>query len=124
MPIFSSVLLLTLSVALVSFNLPKKAYVPPGTVRINDTLYFDSGEITNLDWREYEYWTLRDCGRSSAEYQKTLPDTLVWQDEQLYGNPVIEYYYRHPAYSNYPVVGVTYDQVVEYCKWRTDRVMQ
>jgi gliding motility-associated lipoprotein GldJ len=31
-------------------------------------------------------------------------------------------YLRHPAYANYPVVGVNWVQAVEFSKWRTDRV--
>src|SRR5690606_26902171 len=30
----------------------------------------------------------------------------------------------HPAYREYPVVGISYDQAVAYCKWRTDRVFE
>jgi sulfatase modifying factor 1 len=35
---------------------------------------------------------------------------------------MVEYYFRHPAYRNYPVVGVTWSQANDYCTWRTDRV--
>lgn len=31
-------------------------------------------------------------------------------------------YLRHPAYADYPVVGVSWIQAVEFSKWRTDRV--
>jgi gliding motility-associated lipoprotein GldJ len=31
-------------------------------------------------------------------------------------------YLRHPAYANYPVVGVNWIQAVEFSKWRTERV--
>ena len=33
-----------------------------------------------------------------------------------------ENYLRHPAYGEYPVVGVSWIQAVEYANWRTDRV--
>jgi gliding motility-associated lipoprotein GldJ len=32
------------------------------------------------------------------------------------------YYFRHPAYAEYPVVGVNWLQATDFCQWRTDRV--
>jgi gliding motility-associated lipoprotein GldJ len=32
------------------------------------------------------------------------------------------HYLRHPAYANYPVVGVNWIQATEFCEWRTNRV--
>ncbi len=53
---------------------------------------------------------------------KALPDTLVWRDELDYNEPYINNYLRHPAFNNYPVVGVSWEQANDFCKWRTDRV--
>jgi len=39
-----------------------------------------------------------------------------------YNEPYVEYYFRHPAYSNYPIVGVNWLQADNFCAWRTDRV--
>ena len=35
-----------------------------------------------------------------------------------------ENYLRHPGYGEYPVVGVSWIQAVEYANWRTDRVAE
>ena len=35
---------------------------------------------------------------------------------------MVTQYFRHPAYQDYPVVGVSWQQAVDYCDWRTDRV--
>ena len=35
---------------------------------------------------------------------------------------MVNNYLRHPAYADYPVVGVSWVQTTEFCKWRTDRV--
>jgi gliding motility-associated lipoprotein GldK len=49
------------------------------------------------------------------------PDTLVWVRDFTYGfnEPLTETYFWHPAYDNYPVVGVTYGQCQAFCAWRT-----
>jgi len=91
---------------------------PPGTLKINDTLFIDETEVTNISWREYLYY-LSDVEKDEDRYQKALPDTLVWRSLLRYCEPVVEYYFRHPAFNSYPAVGISYEQVIEFCKWRT-----
>jgi formylglycine-generating enzyme len=87
------------------------------------SFYMDETEITNTDYREYMYWTDRVFGATYPEvWRRTLPDTLVWREELTFNEPLVETYLRHPAYDDYPVVGVNWNQAVDYCKWRTDRV--
>ena len=42
--------------------------------------------------------------------------------ELAYNEPLVEYYFRHPSYNYYPVVGVTWKQANDFCLWRTDGV--
>lgn len=87
------------------------------------SFYMDQTEVSNLHYLEYLYWLGRVFGTNYPEIQhNATPDTLVWRDELAYNEPYVEYYLRHPAYRDYPVVGVSWVQAVEYCKWRTDRV--
>lgn len=87
------------------------------------SFYMDETEVKNIDYREYLYWTNRVFGADYPEvYKKALPDTLVWRERLAYNEPYVEYYLRHPAYSDYPVVGVNWLQATDYAAWRTDRV--
>ena len=96
-------------------NVPRKVTV--------SSFYMDETEVANLHYREYLYWLSRTFGTDFPEvYKRALPDTMVWRDELAYNEPYVEYYFRHPAYNYYPVVGVNWVQATEYCKWRSDRV--
>ncbi|HPF67851.1 MAG: SUMF1/EgtB/PvdO family nonheme iron enzyme [Flavobacteriales bacterium] len=94
----------------------------PRTVTVS-SFYMDEVEVTNFYWLEYLYWLDRVFGADYPEiYKKALPDTLVWRSKLAYNEPYLEYYLRHPAYRDYPVVGINWLQANDYCAWRTDRV--
>lgn len=86
------------------------------------SFYMDETEVKNVDYREYLHWIRRVFIDYPEVYRKALPDTLVWRSPLAYNEPYVEYYFRHPAYNNYPVVGVNWLQANDYCSWRTDRV--
>lgn len=87
------------------------------------SFYMDETEVRNLDYVEYLYWTKRVFGETYPEvYIDALPDTLVWRDPLAYNEPFVDNYLRHPAYRDYPVVGVSWIQASNYASWRTDRV--
>ena len=87
------------------------------------SFYMDETEVKNIDYREYLYWVNRVFGADYPEvYKKALPDTLVWRSRLAFNEPYVEYYLRHPAYADYPVVGVSWLQATDYAAWRTDRV--
>ena len=95
---------------------------PPRRVTVS-SFYMDETEVTNLSWLEYLYWLKRIYGDSYPEIvNRALPDTLVWRDKMEYNEPYVEYYLRHPAFRDYPVVGVNWLQSSNYCAWRSDRV--
>ncbi len=96
-------------------NVPRRVTV--------SSFYMDETEVRNLDYLEYLYWTRRVYGTDYPEvYRKALPDSLVWRDRLAFNEPLVELYLRHPAYRNYPVVGINWKQANNYCAWRTDRV--
>ena len=95
-------------------NIPRRVTV--------SSFYMDESEVANVDYREYLYWLSRVYVSFPEVHQKALPDTLVWRDPLAYNEPYVEYYFRHPSYNDYPVVGVTWLQANDFCAWRSDRV--
>lgn len=96
-------------------NIPRRVTV--------SSFYMDETEVTNHNWLEYLYWLDRVYSADYPEiYHKALPDTLVWRSKLAYNEPYVDYYLRHPAYNDYPVVGVNWLQANDFCAWRSDRV--
>ncbi|WP_100843276.1 gliding motility lipoprotein GldJ [Flavobacterium sp. 5] len=90
------------------------------------SFYMDETEVTNLMYLEYLEWLKKVYPPTEENYKNIYegasPDTLVWRNRLGYNETMTNNYLRHPAYANYPVVGVNWVQAVEFSKWRTDRV--
>jgi gliding motility-associated lipoprotein GldJ len=99
-------------------NTPNKQHVM--------SFYIDETEVTNLMYMEYLDWLEIVFPTNEARYRQiyegALPDTLVWRNQLGYVEELTTNYLRHPAYAEYPVVGVNWLQAVQYAEWRTDRV--
>lgn len=83
-----------------------------------DYLWFANTEVTNANYREF---LTRQQGKlDKKEFVKLLPDTTAWK--KILGNsePYINYYFRHPAYNQYPVVCVSKKQAEAFCVFLTD----
>ena len=86
------------------------------------SFYMDQYEVSNADWKAYMHW-LGLVFRSHPEVvENATPDTMVWARALSHNDRMINNYLRHPAYNNYPVVGITWEQAETFCLWRTDRV--
>ena len=67
----------------------------------------------------------KEAGRN-FKYDTILeiyPDTTVWIKDfnYSYNDPMHQDYFRHQAYGDYPVVGVTWDKAKAFCNWRTKK---
>ncbi|MFT6826174.1 MAG: gliding motility-associated lipoprotein GldJ, partial [Patiriisocius sp.] len=90
------------------------------------SFYMDETEVTNFMYLQYLEWIKEVFPPENENYRKiyegALPDTLVWRNRLGYTEVMTNNYLRHPAYAEYPVVGVSWLQAVEFSNWRTDRV--
>lgn len=92
---------------------------PPGT-RYEKTLghYVDTDVLTMMDWQEFVHYTLQRQGEHAAA--GCQPDTAVIKAH--YGRNV--YASRAAGDRKLPVVGVTPEQIADYCAFRTEAVRQ
>ena len=106
------------------------------------SFYMDETEIENNEYRQFfknvmaeneyafiestivflkEYYNKEDI-LSNDDYVKLItPDTLVWMRDFTfaYNEPLTENYWWHPAFDNYPVVGVNWYAAQAFCYWRS-----
>lgn len=90
------------------------------------SFYMDETEVTNVMYLEYLDYLKAVYPPENENYKNiyygALPDTLVWRNRLGYNEVMTNNYLRHPAYAEYPVVGVNWVQAVQFAEWRTDRV--
>ncbi|MFM7729887.1 MAG: SUMF1/EgtB/PvdO family nonheme iron enzyme [Flavobacteriales bacterium] len=82
---------------------------------------YELGAPNSLDQLHSIRW---HSDRSQFIIEETIniyPDTLCWVHDYTYGfnEPLTESYFWHPAYDDYPVVGITWGQSLAFCAWRT-----
>lgn len=96
-------------------NQSKTMEVPP--------FFMDECEVTNLNYREYTHWMRAIYQENYPNMvEAAMPDEDVWREELEYNENLRNYYFKSPGFDDYPVVGVTWEQAVDYAAWRTDRV--
>ncbi len=90
------------------------------------SFYMDETEVTNVMYLEYLDYLKSvyppENPMYANIYKGALPDTLVWRNRLGFNETMTNNYLRHPAYAEYPVVGVNWVQATQFAEWRTDRV--
>lgn len=128
-------------------------YAPGGLFVTPLQLFFDETEIANIHWLEFLSYIKRDSSAAfyqsmlpDSSVIKLNKSDHYRYDVFLYGRrggkgldysvvggdtvyrqvsvPVDSIYFRHPEYLFYPVVGVSYEQAVAYCQWRSKVVTE
>lgn len=81
-------------------------------------------DFFDIDYREAARKANRSQSRANFVKKYTVnvyPDTLTWIHDfsYTYNEPMTLSYFWHPAYDDYPVVGVTWKQARAFCNWRS-----
>ena len=103
-----------------------------------DEMYYEGDMMINnkreLDVSQYNYtyqWVdWQRAAHSKNVVRSTLindeevsiyPDTLAWIRDYTYSynEPYTRNYFSHPAFDDYPVVGINWKQAKAFCHWRT-----
>lgn len=131
--------ILLLAVCLFSFisadekpvKLPKEqkekfSFIPGGNAIVGkdtvktDAFFISKYEVTNADYNTF-LTHLKESGNLELFLDAQI-DSLNWKTLTNYNEPFVLHYHAHPAFSNYPVVNISYQGATEYCKWLAKRL--
>ena len=89
------------------------------------SFYMDDTEISNNEYRQFIDHLKEDSISVLGEetiMTEYYPDTTAWVKDFAHhlGDPLQDYYYWHPGYDQYPVVGVDWEAAKYFSKWRTN----
>lgn len=93
-------------------------------VALNASEHMGKFEVTNKEYRMF----LNNLKKQKNYdlYFKCMVDTNKWNTifPMSFHDPMTNMYAWHPAYDNYPVVNISYEGAVAYCKWLTEQYNQ
>ncbi|MCI4669367.1 MAG: formylglycine-generating enzyme family protein [Bacteroidia bacterium] len=93
------------------------AVLLPSESGFQHPLWVDQTEVSNIDWKEFIQSVEQDDSYG-LKAENLKPDTSIWK-KFTYGDPYMKTYFSHPAFNSYPLVGISYEQALAYCKWRS-----
>ena len=108
-------------------GLKSYVFIPQGKVRVDkkevevNAFFISKYEVSNLEYREF-----LDSLKKNNETEKlkfAQIDTIQWNKmfNNKFNEPLVIYYDKHPAYNHYPLVNVSYEGAVLYCRWLTEK---
>jgi len=123
--------------------------LPPGTIRLTDSLYIDKFPVRVADYIEFlssikrfyneglhdtiskmplygitseNIMGLQEVFKGdSMEYVRMLTRTWITysNDERRYD---VDYHLKSSKFYDFPIINISYEQMRHYCRWRTDMV--
>jgi formylglycine-generating enzyme len=82
--------------------------------------------VFEYEWRDWKAMAHDKNAKDKKKFKKKdqvniYPDTMVWIRDfaYSYNEPMTRNYFWHPAFDDYPVVGVNWRMAKAFCHWRT-----
>ena len=106
-----------------------------GIAQFNTTLYVYSYRVFDVQKASVKSQRISNNGSGEGSGRKDFihtvevnifPDTLTWTHDYSYSfnDPYTKNYFWHPAFDDYPVVGVNWKQANAFSHWRTKMMNQ
>lgn len=115
-----SLMFLGLSAARPAGGKEARKFLADETSKVDKNLYFSRTEVSNREYKDFLYWLI-DRNRA-VDVAIFAPDVEVWTRDLPFNDPYADYYFSHPAFAEYPVVGVSYEAALAYCEYMTTKL--
>ena len=89
-----------------------KRFVP-----VDKNLYADKYELTLKDYQLF----LKEKQEAGADCSLLIYDSTLWRTRLTYNEPMVDFYFRHPAFRDYPIICISHHAANEFCKWLTEK---
>lgn len=100
----------------------QKVFIPPNSIKVDDNLYADRTEVTNLLWLEYQNWVKEVTPKDSKESYGGHMDEDILLNPALCLNLSANQYIYDLSFADRPVLGITQQQAKEFNRWRTNSI--
>lgn len=91
---------------------------PQGTSALNGKIYMDECEVTNGSWLEYMESRKSEADFDTSHLKFLYPKMDIWKKAYPTDFDNLGFY------KNYPVVAISFPQVLDYCRWRSKTISQ
>ena len=115
-------------------------YIPPGTIKLVDTMFIDKQPVTNEMYKEFlrhrdYYWTTESSKmfETLPTHNAPLPDEIKVLQQNSYADAVssllnikdtsevaLTNILDNPVYANHPILSIDYKEALLFCKWRSE----
>ena len=85
-----------------------------------DSIWIAKTELSNGEYLTYVNESI--IGLTEKEVAVLEPNKYLWNSVKTKQKPYEEYYFKHPAYKDYPVVNITREQAIKFCEWKTSEL--